>query len=105
MRALLFAVGLALLAACSPHGVPGNPREALVGRWGDVGNCAQPLQLNADGSFEFAGRAGRWTYESNRLTLTGAGGQSPADVVWIDRDTLRLTRPDGTTGISKRCRA
>ena len=105
MRCLAPAAVLALLVACSPSGPPRDPREALVGRWGDVGNCAQPLQFNADGTFEYTGRAGRWTLENNHLTLSGAGGVSLAEIKWIDRDHMQLTRPDRTSGRSQRCPA
>lgn len=102
VRILLCA--LVLLAACTPKGPPANPREAIVGAWGDAGShCATPLRFNADGSFAYTGRAGRWTLDDDHLTLSGAGGNVPAHVQWIDRDHMRLTRPDGSTGISERC--
>jgi hypothetical protein len=104
MRIFGLAAAALSLAACTPKGPPANPNEAIVGAWGDAGtHCAVPLTYNADGTFEYTGRAGRWTLEGDHLTLSGAGGDVPAQVQWIDRDHMRLTRPDGSPGISERC--
>ena len=105
MRHFSLLALILLAAACAPHGAPSNPSEALVGRWGDVGNCAQALQFNADSTFVYAGRTGAWTLQGNRLTLSGPAGVAPAEIQWIDRDHMKLTRPDGTMGVSQRCPA
>lgn len=77
---------------------------ALVGRWGDNGDCAKDVVFRRDGTFRtFDGGEGRWSLNGDRLVLTGAGGDMPLRVRWGARNQLIITNPDGSVGTSQRC--
>jgi hypothetical protein len=80
-----------------------DPRQAIVGRWGDNGDCAHPLTIKADGSFTASGHAGHWRLEANHLTLSGAGGRIAGDLAWPDRDHMNVIHRNGAVGHSQRC--
>lgn len=93
---------LILLAAAAPLPVTA---EALVGRWGDNGDCAHFLILRGDGTFRsWTGGEGRWSFRRGELVLTGAGPSTTRRVERIDRAHIRLTG-GGASGISQRCPA
>lgn len=115
------------LAACNPPAAPeqaepvgdataesANPTppagsspitaEALLGRWGDNGDCTKLITFNADGSFDsYSGMSGRWTLNGDALTLSGANGDFLLRVASGGPDTLMIGQPDGSFGISQRC--
>jgi len=77
---------------------------ALVGRWGDNGDCRRLVVFRADGTFRsYTGGEGIWRLAGNRLTMTGANGSFVRVVERIDRVRLRLTGPNGVAGVSQRC--
>jgi hypothetical protein len=80
-----------------------DARQAIVGRWGDNGDCAHPLNINADGSFTASGHTGHWTLQANHLTLSGAGGRITGDLAWPDRDHMNVIHRNGAVGHSQRC--
>lgn len=76
---------------------------ALVGRWGDNGDCAKFIVFRGDGTFlSYTGGVGRWTLAGNRLQMTGTNSIA-VRVERIDRDRLRITNADGSIGTSQRC--
>lgn len=86
--------------------VPERPvtAAALVGRWGDNGDCAKDVIFRADGTFlSYTGGEGRWALNGDRLALTGAGGEFVMRVRWDDNGRLIITNPDGSVGSSQRC--
>lgn len=77
---------------------------ALVGRWGDNGDCAKDVVFRADGTFRtFTGGEGRWSLNGDRLVLTGGSGEIPLRVRWGAQNQLIITNPDGSVGTSQRC--
>ena len=106
-------LALALLALC-PAGSHGATAAGaapvaltpvrLLGRWGDNGDCARHVIFRGDGTYRsFNGGEGSWRLAGERLTLTGANGSQVLIVRLIDRNRLRISNPDGSTGISQRC--
>lgn len=79
-------------------------REFIVGRWGENGDCAKDLTINADGSFtSYSGMNGHWTLEGDGLTLDGESGSFLLRVAAGPNDTLMIGQPDGGFGSSTRC--
>lgn len=121
IKAARVAFACLVLAACSqpptaeePVGdattteAPANAgaitREALLGRWGDNGDCTKLITFNADGTFDsYSGMSGAWTLDGDALTLSGAGGDFLLRVASGGNDTLMIGQPDGSFGISQRC--
>lgn len=82
---------------------PIDPR-ALVGRWGDFGSCAQPIDMRADGSFTTAdGGRGNWTLNGDSLRLNGPGGNIDLRLQSVTPSQIILVNPDGSVGRSQRC--
>lgn len=89
-------------AAAPVEGTPSA--EALLGRWGDNGDCTKDITFNADGTFlSYSGMSGRWTLQGDSLTLDGEGGSFLLRVAMANNDTLMIGQPDGSFGISQRC--
>lgn len=79
-------------------------REALLGSWGDNGDCTKLITFNADGTFlSYSGMSGNWTLEGDALTLSGSGGDFLLRVASGGENTLMIGQPDGSFGISQRC--
>lgn len=79
-------------------------REFIVGRWGENGDCAKDLTINADGTFSsYSGMSGRWALEGDGLTLDGESGSFALRVAAGPNDTLMIGQPDGGFGSSTRC--
>jgi hypothetical protein len=77
---------------------------ALVGRWGDNGDCTKDVVFRANGTFRtFNGGEGRWSLNGDRLVLAGGGGDMPLRVRWGGPNQLIITNPDGSVGTSQRC--
>jgi len=77
----------------------------LLGRWGDNGDCSKDVIFRGDGTFRsFNGGEGSWRLAGDRLTMAGASGTFVLIVRLIDRDRLRILNPDGSIGVSQRCR-
>jgi hypothetical protein len=76
----------------------------LLGRWGDNGDCGKLVIFRGDGTFRsYNGGEGSWRLAGGRLTMTGGNGSFVLIVQLIDRNRLRITNPNGSTGISQRC--
>lgn len=109
--ALVLGVAPALAQKGPTQGGGGGGRgdqaaQALVGTWGDNGDCRQHITLRPDGSFQlFDGGTGRWTLINGQLTFYGAGGTYEQRLEWIDSNNVMLTNPDGSVGRSQRCPA
>ncbi len=85
--------------------IPERPvtAAALVGRWGDNGDCTKDVIFRADGTFlSFTGGEGRWVLNGDQLVVTGAGGEFVMRVRW-GNGGLIITNPDGSVGTSQRC--
>ncbi|MDQ8758157.1 hypothetical protein RCO27_18170 [Sphingosinicella sp. LHD-64] len=112
LAVLLMAGVLAAAPASAFSGKP-QPRPqadapvtaaALVGRWGDNGDCMKDVAFRADGTFRtHLGGEGRWTLSGDRLVLTGENGDFPLRVRRGGPDQLIITNPDGSVGTSQRC--
>lgn len=116
-RVVLATTALSVLAACGaeskPAGAPtalpvvevsGLSREALIGRWGDNGDCSKDIVFNGDGTFaSYTGGGGTWTLSGDRMTMTGAGGTFTVGVELLDVNTLIIRNGDGSMGTSQRC--
>lgn len=115
-KILLAAVAAALLATgpavpvLAQGGKPDPTAQrpvtaaALVGRWGDNGDCAKDVVFRADGTFlSFTGGEGRWALNGDQLVLTGPNGEFPMRVRWGEGGQLIITNPDGSVGTSQRC--
>lgn len=77
---------------------------ALVGRWGDNGDCARDIVFNADGTFaSYTGGTGRWSLDGDVMTMSGSGGTFQVRVQAIGADRLMIQNPDGSVGTSQRC--
>lgn len=77
---------------------------ALVGRWGDNGDCAKDVVFRGDGTFRsHTGGEGRWSLRGDRLVLSGGNGEFPMQVRWGAPNQLIITNPDGSIGTSQRC--
>lgn len=88
----------------APAGSGAITREALVGAWGDNGDCTKLITFNADGTFQsYSEMTGTWTLEGDALTLSGSGGDFLLRVASGGENTLMIGQPDGSFGISQRC--
>lgn len=115
MRICLPIVALLALFAAGPHAAQaanGRPRTGaaaitptrLLGRWGDNGDCSRYVIYRGDGTFRsYNGGEGSWRLAGERLTMTGESGSFVLIAHLIDRNRLRITNPNGSTGISQRC--
>ena len=111
MRKSLLIAALAAQLAASPYPALAVRTAAaitparLLGRWGDNGDCSKDVIFRGDGTFRsYNGGEGSWRLAGERLTMTGASGSFVLIVRPVDRDRLRITNPDGSIGISQRCR-
>ena len=78
--------------------------QALVGRWGDFGSCADPIDMRADGSFTTAnGGRGNWRLNGDVLTMNGPGGNIDLRLQSVAPSRIVLVNPDGSVGQSQRC--
>jgi hypothetical protein len=76
----------------------------LVGRWGDNGDCAKDIVINADGTFSsYTGGSGTWTLAGDAMSMTGANGTFQVRVAIVNQNTLMIGNPDGSYGTSQRC--
>lgn len=107
--ALLAALAGAAPARAAPPPAPPAAAvraAALVGRWGDNGDCAHYIVFRGDGTFlSYTGGEGRWTLSGYRLVMTGTNGSFPVRVERVDRGRIRITNADGSVGVSQRCPA
>ena len=124
IKAARIAVTCLALAACSHPTTSDEPRlvattttetmvaeinervtpSMLVGRWGDNGDCAKDIVINADGSFSsYAGGAGTWTLDGNMLTMANNAGTSQVWVGTIGADQLVFGQRDGSAEVARRC--
>ena len=91
-------------AAASQAAGAAPTREFIVGRWGENGDCAKDLTINADGTFtSYSGMSGHWTLEGDGLSLEGESGSFLLRVAAGPNDTLMIGQPDGGFGSSQRC--
>jgi hypothetical protein len=100
------------MSGATAAGKPGAPAArpapirpaALVGRWGDNGDCRRDVVFRGDGTFRsYTGGEGTWRLAGDRLTMAGTGGSFVRTVVTLGPGRLRITGPDGSAGISQRC--
>ena len=79
-------------------------RALLIGRWTDSGDCASATEFRADGSFTSPLGSGRWTLESEYLTLSGVGpDDAEVAIQVIDRQAMDTVSPMGRIGRWTRC--
>ena len=86
--------------AASPSG---EIRALLIGRWTDSGECDAATDFRADGTFTSPAGNGRWTLESEYLTLSGAGPDAEVAIQVIDRAAMETVSPMGRIGRWTRC--
>jgi|CXWL01.1.fsa_nt_gi hypothetical protein len=107
------AVSAAAPTSGAPAAIPqveGKPEApvqqdaALVGRWGDNGDCGKDIVFRGDGTFHsYTGGEGRWSLNGDQLTMAGEGGTFGVVIRWTDQNSMQVINPDGTVGISHRC--
>ena len=111
LAALSFAALVTPAAMTQASGKPGTAAPAriaidrafLIGRWTDDGDCAHAVRLLADGAFvTHEGARGHWRLQGSRLTLSGRSTMV-LRLVPLDRDTIRVINPDGSSGRATRC--
>ena len=86
--------------ASSPAGI----RALLMGRWTDNGDCAAATEFRDDGTFTSPVGAGRWSLESEYLTLTIPGAPNGEVAVQvIDRREMETVSPMGRIARWTRC--
>lgn len=79
-------------------------RALLIGRWTDNGDCADATAIREDGSFASPSAGeGRWTLESEYLTLAGDRETIELAVQEIDRSAMATVNPMGRIGDWTRC--
>jgi len=79
-------------------------RALLIGRWTDNGDCAAATDFRNDGTFSSPAGAGRWTLESEYLTLSIAGApDGEVAIQVIDRREMETVSPMGRIGRWTRC--
>jgi hypothetical protein len=79
-------------------------RALLIGRWTDNGDCAAATDFRADGSFTSPAGAGRWTLESEYLTLAIPGApDGEVAIQVIDGRAMETVSPMGRIGRWTRC--
>lgn len=105
-RAMLaLALSLAVAVPATAQRVTLTP-SLLVGRWGDNGDCTQPVVFRADGTFRTSeGGVGQWSLRGDQLTMRGNRGTTVLRVTAIGRSRLLIVNPDGSRGTSQRCPA
>lgn len=87
--------------ASSPSG---EIRALLIGRWTDNGDCAAATDFRADGAFTSPVGAGRWTLESEYLTLSIPGApDGEVAIQVIDGRAMETVSPMGRIGRWTRC--
>ncbi len=87
--------------AASPTG---EIRALLIGRWTDNGDCAAATDFRNDGTFSSPAGAGRWTLESEYLTLSIPGAPNGEVAIQvIDRREMETVSPMGRIGRWTRC--
>jgi hypothetical protein len=97
---------LAFPPETKPTAVPTRPvtAAALVGRWGDNGDCSKDVVFRGDGTFRsHTGGEGRWSLRGDRLVLSGGNGEFVMRVRWGGPNQLIITNPDDSVGTSQRC--
>jgi len=78
--------------------------EALVGRWGDNGDCTKDIVFDANGTFRsYTGGSGTWALNGDMITMSGAGGTFTLRVQSLNDHQLLIGNPDGSIGTSQRC--
>lgn len=88
----------------APAGAGSITREALLGAWGDNGDCTKLITFKDDGTFDsYSGMSGTWTLNGDSLTLSGSGGDFLLRVASGGENTLMIGQPDGSFGVSQRC--
>jgi hypothetical protein len=99
------AVQAAAAGEAAPAGAtPGISAEALVGRWGDNGDCTKDIVFAGDGTFRsYTGGSGRWSLDGDRVTMAGDGGTFVVQIQSVNDHQLIVGNPDGSFGISQRC--
>ena len=94
-------------ASNGPSAVASSPsneiRALLVGRWVEGGDCAGATEIRNDGTFSSPAGSGRWTLESEYLTLSGAGPNVEIAVQEIDGRSMTTINPQGHIGRWTRC--
>lgn len=86
------------------HLLPDGAPDALVGRWGDNGDCKHYVLLRGDGSFHsYTGGEGRWTVTDDMLAMAGPGGTMRLRVIEMDPDHMTVENANGSIGHSQRC--
>lgn len=77
---------------------------SMIGRWADVGDCANAIEFTADGRFTApGGGAGTWSLQGDQLTLSGPGGTQTVQVTSLDQNAMYAVNPDGSVATSQRC--
>ncbi len=93
--------GGARATASSPTG---EIRAFLIGRWTDNGDCAAATDFRNDGTFTSPAGAGRWTLESEYLTLAIPGApDGEVAIQVIDGRAMETVSPMGRIGRWTRC--
>lgn len=84
--------------------LPAFSAQTLIGRWGDSGDCNKDVVFNADGTFHsYTGGDGRYSVESDIITMQGDGGVFQLRARVLDANTLELENPSGAVFTSQRC--
>jgi hypothetical protein len=78
-------------------------RALLIGRWTEGEGCDAATDIRQDGTYSSAAGQGRWTLESEYLTLTGDGAPIELAVQEIDRSAMITINPMGRIGRWRRC--
>ena len=78
-------------------------RALLIGRWAEDGNCAAATEIRADGTFAAPSGSGRWTLESEYLSMSGNRDEPELAVQEIDGREMATVNPNGHIGHWTRC--
>jgi hypothetical protein len=82
----------------------GVTAAALVGRWGDNGDCTKDIVFDANGTFRsYTGGSGTWSLNGDMITMSGSGGTFTLRVQSLNDHQLLIGNPDGSIGTSQRC--
>jgi hypothetical protein len=82
----------------------GITAAALIGRWGDNGDCTKDIVFDANGTFRsYTGGSGTWSLNGDIITMSGSGGTFTLRVQSLNDQQLLIGNPDGSIGISQRC--
>lgn len=91
-------------AAAAQPAAGGVTAAALVGRWGDNGDCTKDIFFRDDGTFaSYTGGTGNWALNGDIITMSGAGGTFTLRIQSLNDHQLLIGNPDGSVGISQRC--